>query len=241
MSQGFDPARIRALLFDLDGTLADTDDLYIRRLAALLARLLPAESASHIARRWLMASEGVANAAYATADRLGLDNLLGPFLTGLHALRGESPRDGLQPVSGVPEALRRLCAHYPLAIVTAREAHSTHAFLEAWSLSSYFQCVVTGRTCWRAKPHPAPVLWAAHRLGSPPSDCLMVGDTTVDIRAGRAAGAQTAGVLCGFGGVDELTAAGADLILTSTADLGAHLLPPDPNSSGVEHAPQEAI
>ena len=48
---------------------------------------------------------------------------------------------------------------------------------------------------------------------------LMVGDTTVDVKTGRRAGAQTLGVLCGFGTEKELIRAGADLILASTADL----------------------
>ena len=52
----------------------------------------------------------------------------------------------------------------------------------------------------------------------------MVGDTTVDIRAGRLAGAQTVGVLCGFGQEVELVRLGADLILPNTADLGRVLL-----------------
>jgi phosphoglycolate phosphatase len=47
----------------------------------------------------------------------------------------------------------------------------------------------------------------------------MVGDTSVDIRAGKKAGAQTVGVLCGFGMEDELRKCGADLILSNTADL----------------------
>ena len=53
----------------------------------------------------------------------------------------------------------------------------------------------------------------------PPEACLMVGDTSVDIRAGRKAGAQTVGVLCGFGEQKELRRQGADAILPSTADL----------------------
>ena len=52
----------------------------------------------------------------------------------------------------------------------------------------------------------------------------MIGDTTVDIRAGKAAGAQTVGVLCGFGEEGELRRVGADLILPSTADVEAELL-----------------
>ncbi len=47
----------------------------------------------------------------------------------------------------------------------------------------------------------------------------MIGDTTVDIQAGRAAGAQTIGVLCGFGEEEELRRKGADMILTETAEV----------------------
>jgi phosphoglycolate phosphatase len=67
------------------------------------------------------------------------------------------------------------------------------------------------------------VLWAAEQLDVAPSECLMIGDTTVDIRAGRAAGAQTIGVLSGFGDHKELSRVGADHILTSVADLPALL------------------
>jgi phosphoglycolate phosphatase len=62
-------------------------------------------------------------------------------------------------------------------------------------------------------------LWAAEKMGVPPENCLMIGDTTVDIRAGRAAGAQTIGVLSGFGYERELIKAGADDIIDSIADL----------------------
>jgi phosphoglycolate phosphatase len=84
--------------------------------------------------------------------------------------------------------------------------------------------VVTARSTRHTKPHPEPVLRAAEELAVAPRDCLIVGDTTVDIRAGRAAGAQTVGVLCGFGEQDELERAGADLIVTTTADLASVLL-----------------
>jgi phosphoglycolate phosphatase-like HAD superfamily hydrolase len=61
-------------------------------------------------------------------------------------------------------------------------------------------------------------------MGVPPSTCLMVGDTMVDILAGKKAGAQTVGVLCGFGDNRELKRAGADLILDNTSDLVGYLL-----------------
>ena len=62
-------------------------------------------------------------------------------------------------------------------------------------------------------------------MGVEPTACLMIGDTTVDIRTGVSAGAQTIGVLCGFGTEDELLRAGAGMILRTTSDLLAVLHP----------------
>jgi phosphoglycolate phosphatase len=75
------------------------------------------------------------------------------------------------------------------------------------------------------KPHPEPLFFAAKAMAVKPQECLMIGDTTIDIRTGVAAGAQTVGVLCGFGTEDELRRAGANLILRTTSDLLAVLEP----------------
>jgi phosphoglycolate phosphatase len=61
-------------------------------------------------------------------------------------------------------------------------------------------------------------------MGVEPENCLMIGDTRVDLRAGKAAGAQTVGVLCGFGQQAELRQIGADEILETTAGLADLLL-----------------
>jgi phosphoglycolate phosphatase-like HAD superfamily hydrolase len=113
---------------------------------------------------------------------------------------------------------------YPLSIITARGKRTTQQFLDQFELASGFVCVAPGQTCRHTKPYPDPVLWVAAQMGVPPEQCLMVGDTTLDIRAGKAAGAQAVGVLCGFGEEDELRRAGADLILPSTADLADELI-----------------
>jgi phosphoglycolate phosphatase-like HAD superfamily hydrolase len=63
------------------------------------------------------------------------------------------------------------------------------------------------------------VIFAAGRMHLQPEDCLMIGDTTVDILAGKRAGAQTVGLLCGFGTEGELRRAGADLIVTDLLEL----------------------
>ena len=112
-----------------------------------------------------------------------------------------------------------------MAVVSARGEGSTLSFLNLYDLEHYFEIIVTGQTCTRSKPFPDPILFAASRMGIPPQKCLMIGDTAVDIRAGRTAGAQTVGVLCGFGNEIELLRAGADIILPSPADLTGLLLP----------------
>jgi phosphoglycolate phosphatase-like HAD superfamily hydrolase len=222
MSSGLDRARIRAVCFDIDGTLADTDDAIVIRLARYLgplARLAPDRDPTRLARSIVLASEGPANALYALADRLGLDEVAGPLIDLFHSLRGEGRPSHFALIPGAREALARLQQAYPLAIVSSRDQRGVRAFLEQSALAPFFPIVATARTCRRTKPHPAPIVWAAGRLGVAPEACLMVGDTTVDIVAGRLAAAQTAGVLCGFGQRAELERAGADVVLQSPADL----------------------
>jgi HAD superfamily hydrolase (TIGR01509 family) len=121
--------------------------------------------------------------------------------------------------------LAQLSPRYPLAVVSARDARTTQAFLEKFDLLPYFHCVATAQTCRHTKPFPDPILWAAEQMGVPPEDCLMVGDTTVDIRSGLAAGAQTLGVLCGFGEESELRKNGAGMILSATPEILGVLAP----------------
>ncbi len=227
MRPGLDRARIRGLCFDIDGTLANTDDALVARLTLILrpvAHLLPGGDPSRAARGLLLGLETPANAFYAFTDRLGLDEIAAPVLEALYRARGGGRRHPFRLIPGLHAALDRLQGSYPLAIVSSRGERGVQAFLQQFSLRPLFLCVASARTCWRTKPHPAPLLWAARQMGLPPEACLMVGDTVVDVRAARAAGAQSVGVLCGFGQRAELERAGADLILDTTPDLVPVLL-----------------
>jgi phosphoglycolate phosphatase len=84
--------------------------------------------------------------------------------------------------------------------------------------------IVTGQSAEHTKPYPDPILFAARKMNVKPEECLMIGDTTVDMRAGTSAGAQTVGVLCGFGEEPELVRFGADAILKNTSELADLLL-----------------
>ena len=217
-----DIPRIQAVCFDVDGTLSDTDDQFVNRLARLFHPfrfLLPGQDPSSLARKVVMATETPGNLLFGIPDRFGFDEelaVLGDFLYRLGLVKSENP---FQLVPGVKDLLHKLEPRYLLAVVSARGARSTQRFLDQFRLTPFFTCIATAHTCEHTKPFPDPILWAAEQMGVAPAECLMVGDTTVDILAARAAGAQSVGVLCGFGEKDELLEAGADLILETTADL----------------------
>lgn len=217
-----DLPRVRAVLFDFDGTLSDTDDAYVARMARLLM-LLKEPRRGQVARRLVMEMEAPGNLAFSVMDRLGLDNALRWMARQLRRGRVGERKTPNPPVPGVPEMLARLAPHYALGVVSTRGRPMVDAFLEKYRLAPWFGSVVTAETCFRAKPEPDPLLHAARELGFEPEACVMVGDTTVDMRAARAAGTQAIGVLCGFGEEAELRRSGADFILPSTADLTAVL------------------
>lgn len=224
-----DVPRIHAILFDMDGTLADTDDAYIGRVARLirsspLQLLFPQHEPTRFLRWGLTRTETPLNWLMTVPDQLHLDKPLAALVDHLNRVRGHGAPSNFLIVPGVQPMLDALAARYPMALVTSRDRRGVEAFLDQFNLRPYFKVVVSALTAARIKPHPAPVLYAAGHLGLPPANCVMVGDTTADIHAGRRAGTQTAGVLCGFGERPELEHAGANLILDRTPQLADTLL-----------------
>ena len=218
-------SRIRLICFDVDGTLSDTDDLFVQKLEQVLRPilfLLPHQDPRRLARRLLMWSEAPGNVLIGIPDTLGVDDEIAAVMEWLNRRRPR-PMKKFLLVPGVKEMLAELSKRYPLAVVSIRDAWSTHVFLDQFELTPFFQVIVTGQTAEHTKPYADPILYAAKALNVPPESCLMVGDTSVDIRAGAKAGAQTIGVLCGFGEEDELRRSGADLILANTTEL-VHIL-----------------
>ena len=212
-----DIPRIKALCFDVDGTLSDTDDYYAQKIVRFLPRSLFKDPA-RTARRLVMWIESPGNALLGFADRVGIDDEMMAFIDWLNRHR-KSPQKKYLIVPGVEEMLKIMQGRYPMAIVSARDEKSTMRFLTQFDLYKYFDPIVTGLSAPHTKPYPDPILLAAQKMGVRPEECLMIGDTTVDIRAGKAAGAQAVGVLCGFGEEAELRQLGADLILKSTSDV----------------------
>ena len=214
-----DISRIKALCFDVDGTLSDTDDYYAQKIARFLPQPLFRDP-THTARRLVMWVESPGNALLGFADRIGIDDEMVAFIDWLNRHR-KSPLKKYLIVPGVEEMFKQMEGRFPMSVVSARDEKSTMRFLTQFDLCKYFEVIVTGLSAPHTKPYPDPIFLAAEKMGVQPQECLMIGDTTVDMRAGKAAGAQTAGVLCGFGEEPELRQLGADLILKSTGDLTA--------------------
>ena len=184
------PLAVRAVLFDLDGTLADTaGDLAAavnrvradRALAPLsLAALRP--HASHGARGLLGAGLGIAR------DSPDFEPLRDAFLTYYANALCEHTRLFAGADIVLAEIERR---RLRWGIVTNKAACFTLPLLERLALASRAGAVICGDTTPQMKPHPAPLLAAAAALGIDAVECVYVGDAERDVTAGQAAGMKT--------------------------------------------------
>jgi HAD superfamily hydrolase (TIGR01509 family) len=126
-----------------------------------------------------------------------------------------------KPMAGVSATLRKLSSKAKLGLVTMRCVPKERVIddLERFNLKQYFQCVMTASDGCQPKPFPEAFVKCAERLGVKTSECLVVGDSVVDVRAGKRAGAVTVAVLSGIYSREELIAEKPDLIIESINEL----------------------
>ena len=116
MKNVFEPQRVQAICLDIDGTLVDTDDAYVQRLAHALrplSFLYQEEKRIALARRLVMAAETPTNAILSLLDRFSLYQALRPALGALHQIRGEPDPQHLKLIPGVRAALEALVVTTP--------------------------------------------------------------------------------------------------------------------------------
>ena len=206
-----------AVMFDLDGTLADTlEDLAAAGNHALAAVGRP----------------GFAVPRYRTLVGRGLDQLmidaLGPEHAGLVpaakkaflAYYTDHRYDQTGPYDGVPELLDALtAARVPMAVLSnkpdAAAVDMVQRLFGRWS----FAATRGQREGCAVKPDPAGALAVAAEVGVPAERWIYVGDSDVDMLTARAAGFYAVGVAWGFRGRDELVAAGADVVVETPGEI----------------------
>jgi FMN phosphatase YigB (HAD superfamily) len=166
---------IRALCFDMDGTLSDTDDHIVQRLASVLDALplVSGRRAERLARQAVMAAETPVHAAYAKLHELGLGVPLFRLRERLQTIRarGNGPArtrnaeaiDEVphEMVAGVREMIVTLARHYPMCTISTGGAPHVERFLEHCGVREYFSKVIGAQTTRRMKPHPESLLFAA--------------------------------------------------------------------------------
>ncbi|MEW6231481.1 MAG: HAD-IA family hydrolase [Chloroflexota bacterium] len=219
MSQLHRLGQVKAILFDLDGTLIEADGA---AMEVVLARFPGGRSLGTLLRRAMFLAEDAAHWAVILLDRLKMDDEAFRLMEFLRSVVPANDAHRPALIQGVRELLSGLGVYYRLGLVTTRSRSRALRILQHIGLDEHFQVIVSRDDTARLKPSPEPVLYAAPALAVAPGECLMVGDTWVDVASAREAGAYAVAVLCGFGESREL--AGADLVLDTTGDLGPVLL-----------------
>lgn len=212
-----------AVIFDLDGTLVNTTEIYFNVIEAVLERLgLPP-----VSRRLILdaARDGefewermLPRERMADKDRL---------LKDMWAVRDElfpvMLRERTTLIEGAEDLLKKIREGGTLlGLVTSTPRKN---LLYKWmplgepGIKHFFSAIITADDVEKRKPSPEAFVACAEKLGAEARRCVIVGDTRTDIIAGKRAGMITVGVLTGFDTHDQLKAESPDLIVASVADL----------------------
>lgn len=219
--------KFRALLFDLDGTLVDSHH------EICLALDLALRDAGHVLEDANVRALVDGAPLETIWEKLHVDRTLPPsehYGRFVHAYRAHYMRDLGHATSlfpGVRETLVRLregTPHTRLAVVSNKGAPTVGPLLEKMAIAEFFALALgAGGTALRAKPAPDLLVHAMEQLSCAPSECAMIGDTIMDVEAGRRAGVTTIALTHGMGARAALLAAEPDYVIDSFDELSALL------------------
>jgi phosphoglycolate phosphatase len=220
---------VRAIIFDLDGTLIDSKLDLVHSVNATLRELnrpeLPEEIiSSYIGNGALVL---VAKSLGPGAPPAELDRALKFFLSHYEAHK----MDNTCAYPGVAEALQHLSA-MPMAVLTNKPERISVRILKALGLAKYFRAIYGGNTFSTKKPDPLGVNTILREFSVRPNEALLIGDSEVDVQTARNAGILSAVVNYGFG-IHDRAAHPADLYLNRLLDLVPALSAMDSQRSSV--------
>ncbi|MGN6701552.1 MAG: phosphoglycolate phosphatase [Burkholderiaceae bacterium] len=213
-------ASTRAVLIDLDGTLVDSaPDIVIaanRLLGELGAPSLPFETVAGFIGRGV---PNLVRRVVASSDRLAATTEAEGLAIFYRHYAESNGRYGKVYPGVIPGLVALRDLGFRLGCVTNKPLAYTVSLLERMGLAQYFGAVVAGDSLHQMKPHPAPLLDACLQLGVAPTHGAMVGDSEVDVAAGRAAGMPVYIVRYGYPGAGGLEALHPDRFIDSFTEL----------------------
>jgi phosphoglycolate phosphatase len=210
---------VRALIFDLDGTLIDSKRDLIRSVNAMLRELRRGELAEETISGYIghgapqLVARAMGNGSTDEERQRALQFFLSYY--------EEHKMDSTCAYPGVAETLEQL-ARMPMAVLTNKPVRISVRILDELGLSQYFRAIYGGNSFETKKPDPLGARTILRELGAAPGEALLVGDSEVDVQTARNAGTLAAAVNYGFG-VHDRGAYPADIYLDCIGDLILHV------------------
>lgn len=214
---------VRALIFDLDGTLIDSQRDLICSVNAMLLEMGHEQLHEDIISGYIghgapqLISQALGSHAMETERERALKFFLAHY--------EEHKLDSTCAYPGVPEVLADLAA-FPMAILTNKPVRVSVRILEGLGLAKYFRAVYGGNSFETKKPDPLGAHAILREFGALPAEAILIGDSEVDVQTARNAGTLAAAVNYGFGAHDR-AAHPADIYLERLADLVPLLVGPN--------------
>ena len=208
---------MKLIIFDFDGTLADTRQLIVNTMQQTIQELELAprtddQCASMIGLPLKQAFTDLISMTYEMGDQCAET---------YRRIFNENNASYVIPTfPNVIDTLLHLSAEgYILTMASSRSRKSLLDFVQTMHLEKIFSYILGADDVIHAKPHPEPVLRTLEAFGCPPEEALVVGDTKYDIEMGRRAGTRTCGVTYGNGSPQDLREAGADFIVNNFEEI----------------------
>lgn len=211
--------RVKGILLDLDGTIVDSKEAYLEaaKTAFQILGQKPPEkrTALEIPKRLEqnLPINGIVNGS--------VTDFLNVYLKTYYSVTMEKTK----PFPNVQATLEQLSQKMQLALITMRFVPKTQIImeLELFSLAKYFSHIITALDTHKPKPSPEALIKTVKALDVNMCDCIIVGDSVIDVRAGKTAGAKTVAVLSGLFSRAELALEHPDLILNDVTQLPNHV------------------
>ncbi len=205
----------KGILFDLDGTIFDTVPAYIEA-ARITFKTIGCQ---------IPENEKMLEIPKRIEQRKSLSDIVNgdtkAFLNVYLKTFYDISTSEAKPFPHVSDTLETLAKKAKLAVVTMRRVPSASILseLQQFDLEKFFDNVITALDTHNPKPSPEGLIKAVAALDLQMRDCIIVGDSTIDVKAGKAAGAKTVSVLTGLYSREELAKAEPDFIINSVKEL----------------------